>query len=415
MLQIETSLRPLLPEVPLPKSKQKNWPKLQFKKDGSASEHAKRYYGPDHKVYRVDRIILTQPMSLNNPEHVRDFLYSQGWQPTEWNTVRDESGNKRRTTPKLTEDSFNTIAGNAGQQVALYRKMASRLGILQGWLDNVRPDGRIPTPIGGRAASHRIRHSLVVNVPKADDDVYFGREMREVYTCPEGHILVGADADACQLRTLAEAMYRYGVGDDGFAAAVVSGSKESGTDPHTINRDRINNLLSSAVVTRNHTKNLTFGSIFGAGPDKIAAMIGCNLPLAKKILGIFFEVMPGIIPLRAALTDEYRRQGFICGLDGRRLYGVPERVLLVDLMQMDETAIMEVAMCRAYQQIRSQQLRARQLIWYHDEINYEVELGHEQQVARILADSIPWAGRYLQTRVPFKGEAKIGSNWATVH
>ena len=401
--------------MPLAQSQQPKWPQKQFKKDGSPTVHAEKYYGTGHNVYRIDRKILSQPLNLRNPKHVTDFLLTQGWIPTEYNTRQDAYGNKERTSPKLTEDSFGSIRGGLGQQVAMYRKLSSRFDIMTGWFNACRSDGRIPTPIGGKAASHRIRHSVVVNVPKAADDVFFGRQMREVFIATPGYVLAGVDADACQLRTLAEALYRYNLGDVDFATAVISGRKSDGTDVHTINRNRINSILGSEMVTRTHAKNLTFGSIFGAGPAKIAAMVGCSPTVAKKILEVFFTVLPGIIPLRLKLKEEYERQGYLEGLDGRRLYGVPTRVLLVDLMQMDESAVMEIAMCRAYDQFKKLDIPARQLIYYHDEINYECPLGYEEQVGSILEECIPWAGRFLNTKVPFKGEAKFGLSWATCH
>lgn len=404
-----------MPKVPLPKAKQKTWPQKQFTKDGGVSVAAKKYYGDDHSVYRTDKIILTEPLNLGSPKQVQEFLLTQGWIPTEWNIKKLPDGKKIRTSPKLTEDSYSSIKGGLGKQIALYRQLSSRHRTLTSWNNAVRPDGRIPTPIGGKAASHRVRHSLVANVPRADSESFFGKEMREVFTSRPGYCIVGVDADACQLRTLAEAMYHYGVGDDVFTAALVSGDKSQGTDPHSVNCRRLNGVLGVEFVSRTHAKTLTFGSIFGAGPDKVAGMLDCSIPMAKKILKIFFEVMPGIKPLRLKLIEDYKVKGYLSGLDGRRLYGVTNHVLLVDLMQMNESAIMEVAMCRAYKMIQEERLDAKQVMYYHDELDYEVIEAHAKRMSEIGEHSIEWAGKFLRTTVPFKGESKTGNNWAEAH
>lgn len=405
----------MLPEVPLPKNEQPTWPKKQFKKDGSPTQAAIKYYGEGHSVYRTDIIVRKGPMNLRNPKHVQDFLLSQGWQPTEWNLKRLPDGTTIRKSPKLTEDSFESIKGELGQQVALLRKCNSRRDTLTSWIEGTRPDGRIPTPISGKAATHRLRHSLVVNVPRAEDDRFFGREMREPFVASQGMVMVGCDSEACQLRMLAEEMYRFGVGDDAFTHALVNGRKEDGTDPHTLNKNRVNAILGRELVTRTHTKTITFGSIFGAGPAKVAAMIGCDVETAKQVLKVFFEVMPGVLPLRRLLKDFYKAHGYIEALDGRRTYDIPERALLVDLMQMDEAASMEIAMVKAHVEVSKQQIPAWQLIYYHDELDWETYPEYTSILKGILEDSINWSSRFLDMRVPLKGEAKIGHNWAEVH
>lgn len=354
---------------------------------------------------------MTEPLNLRSPLKVQEFLLSQGWKPTEWNSKKVD-GKKIRTSPKLTEDSFDSIEGELGQQVALHRKLCSKLSDFEGWFAALREDGTIPTPIGGKAATHRLRHKLVVNVPRVTS--FYGREMRECYMAREGYVLVGCDSEGCQLRMLAEELYRYGLGDDEFAAAIVSGDKRAGTDAHSVNMRKINEAMGIELVDRDLAKTLLYGSVFGASVEKVASVLkSTDLKLAARARQAIFDAVPGIVEIKKLLASEWKRNGYLRGLDGRRLYGNSAHSLLVWLMQLDEAISMEMAMCKA--EALNRELNAHQLIYYHDELDWESIIGEEKQVAKNLEESIAWSAKYLQMKVPLKGESKIGFNWADIH
>ena len=121
-----------------------------------------------------------------------------------------------KTSPKLTEDSFDTIQGDTGERIKeriIYRHRRSQI---QGWLDRVRPDGRLSACANTCGTNTgRMTHSNVANVPKAIEKVPYGIAMRELFCAPQGYVLVGVDAAQLELRIMAHYM-----GDEAYIEAV---------------------------------------------------------------------------------------------------------------------------------------------------------------------------------------------------
>lgn len=366
-------------------------------------------------MYRTDEIPVMEEMNLRSSQQVQAFLLSQGWQPTEWNFKKLPDGTKVKTSPKLTEDSFDSIKGEAGQKIAQLRKIWSRQSDLKRWLETVKPNGRIPTPIGGKAVTHRIRHATVVNVPKADEDVFYGKEMRELFIAPPGRKVIGCDSDSCQLRMLINAMNVRGLYNQEFADALLHGSKEDETDAHSLNKVRVNEVLGEELLNRHHAKTIFYASIFGGGVGRLAAILGVSEAKAAAVKDAFENVLPEMATLKSMLRNELRNQGYLSAIDGRPIYIRSPHMALVSLMQGDEAAAMEMSMCWADAQVRKLGLDAFQLIYYHDEYEYESSEADAPAVAQVLEQGIAWPSKYLGLTVPLTGSADIGNNWAEVH
>jgi len=357
-----------------------------------------------------------EDFNLRSPQQVQKFLLDQGWQPSEWNYKKDpETGKKTRTSPKLTEDSFPSIKGQAGQMIANTRQLNSRSDFLRGLLRDVKTNGRVPTPYSGKTVTHRLRHSVVVNVPRPEDNTFFGQECREVFIAEPGNLLVGCDSDSCQLRMLIHEMHSRGLHNKEFEYALLEGTREDGTDAHSRNRDAVNTILGEEILTRTHAKTVFYGTIFGGGIPRIAGIVGCNVQLAEKIQRGFFTVLPELPELKSSLQGELRRQGYITAIDGRPIYIRSPHMVLVSLMQGDEAAAMEMSMCYADNLIKKQGLASRQLIYYHDELDYEAKQQEAQETAICLEKAIAWPGEYLGLNVPLTGSASIGNNWSEIH
>lgn len=181
------------------------------------------------------RVEITSAKLTQHAE-VKKLLFKNGWKPTEWNTKRDAEGNYVKTSAKLTEDSYESIKGDLGQNIALHATYQHRLNTLQnqknpekGWLGVRRDDGRlecVPFTLG--TATGRMSHRNLVNVPGAG--ATFGKEMREIFIAPRGKVLVGCDLASAQLRLLAAAM-----GDPAYSETVTTGKEAEGTDVHSVN------------------------------------------------------------------------------------------------------------------------------------------------------------------------------------
>lgn len=372
--------------------------------------------------------ISFRPVDLNSNKETKDFLLAQGWIPKEYN--RDKLTGQE-TSPKLSKtDPFDGIEGRLGKLIARRVQCRHRKSQVQGWLDNIRPDGRISARVGGIAATGRLTHKVIVNVPNADS--FFGHHMRKGFICKPGYVLVGTDSKGNQMRQLAGRLKALdGIGDTQFEKAVLTGNSKDGTDLHTLNQKR------SGVATRTLAKNFFYGCIlFGAGLPKTAKIIGgsCTVGQAKLKKEEFLNEMPLLKKLleveQAAWREtatktwnwKYKKReyknGYITGLDGRPILVEFEKDILVYYLQSDEALQLGAAYCWAHKQLNKKYKYGEDwgfVIWMHDEFQVECREEIAQDVANICCEAIAWAGRYFNIQCPHEGESKIGKNWADTH
>ncbi len=360
-------------------------------------------------------------VDLDKNLEVRDFLLAQGWKPAEWNT----NNVGQHTSPKLSKDDpFEGVIGGLGKLIAKRVQCKQRRGTIEGWHNAIRADGRIPTPVSGLAITGRLRHSLVVNVPSPDAKAFFAKHMRAIFSSPEGKVLVGCDSKGNQIRQLAARM-----GDDEFTHAVLFGTKEDGTDLHSVNQRR------SGVPTRTLAKNFFYGFIFGAGDAKIGKIVGGSAKEGKALKEKYYKELPGLRKLIDNASKEWKataqrwynskwgkmeyRNGFIRGLDGRPIQVDSEHKILVSFLQSDEAIQMAVAyvIFHKWMEKRGYVLGKNftTVIWYHDEIQVETDPEIAEEVGMLLSEAIRWSGDYLGIACPHEGEYSIGKNWRETH
>lgn len=349
------------------------------------------------------------PINLDSSKQVNEWLLANGWKPKVWNYQKDKSGkelkdyygNKIKTSPKITEDSFQDLEelGAAGALIAYRRKCTHKRNQIQGFLRHKRKDGTIPSVVNTiGAATGRMTHSIVANVP-APKQKAFWKWMRKVFSAPKGYLVVGADADQCQVRALAHYMN---------SEEFISYLLDPNIDLHSVNAER-------AGVTRSHAKSVFYGYLFGAGANKTASQIGCTVQKAEVIRKKFEVAVPEIPKLIAALKKFWNKNGYILGIDGRKIYVPYEHMLLVYLLQNFEAVLMKWAMVLADEAIKERGLDARFATFQHDEFQMIVREDQAKEVAEILEDSINKAGTILGSRCIIKGKADIGNTWYDTH
>lgn len=176
------------------------------------------------------------------------------------------------------------------------------------WLNTIEDDGCIHHSCTlatqtGRNAHRGPNLGQVVSAPWA----------RELFVPHPGMVMVGADLEGLELRTLAHYLSRF---DEGaFADVVVNG------DIHQQNADRVG-------CSRRDVKTLTYAFIYGAGDLKLGHSLSPELSDAqKKQLGgelrrKFLDAIPGLEPLIEAVKQKVRNTGRLRGLDGRPIFVV---------------------------------------------------------------------------------------------
>lgn len=355
---------------------------------------------------------------INSNAETKDYLLRSGWEPLEWNT--NDAG--ERTSPKLSKDDpFEGITSAVGRLVAKRVQCRQRKSIIEGLEKLIRPDGRIASKVNTLAVTGRATHRNIVNIPKVSS--FFGKQMRKLFTCKEGWVLVGTDSDQCQLRMLGGRM-----GDPDYIHALCTGDKSKGTDIHSLTR-KIGELESRDIA-----KNVMYCLLFGGGDEKLgktAKRPGKGAELRERLYNGF----DGLGALMDRLTTEWKRtaktryndkwnkieyyDGYITGLDGRPIQVPYAHQLLVYLLQSDEAIMMTLAYIKVEELLLEEGYKWYEdfgiVCWYHDEFTIECREEIASRVAELSEYAIEWAGQYYRIPCPHVGCANIGKNWYEIH
>jgi DNA polymerase I-like protein with 3'-5' exonuclease and polymerase domains len=339
-------------------------------------------------------------LDLGSIQQVKEYLFTQGWEPTEWNYNDDGE----RTSPKLTEDSYPSIKGNIGKLISDRLHYSHRRAQILGWISRIRNDGRLSagantcgTPTG------RMRHQNVVNVPKAVDTVFYGKEMRSMFTASPGRVMVGHDAEGLELRMLAHYM-----GDKKFTESIISGDKKLGTDVHTINRDL------AGLNTRDQAKTFIYALIYGAGDGKLGAITGGDAKSGRQLKNSFFRNLPALKRLIDRVSKATSK-GFLKGLDGRKLYLREKHKALNTLIQGAGAIVMKKSMIILDEMVKEEKLDVLKVIDMHDEAQADVTPEHTERYAELARLSIVKAGEHFKLKCPLAADSSVGENWAMTH
>ncbi len=424
--RIDRLLTPALPlRLNIKESKSKgeyNYVRKPFLKNGQYNKWVQLYvdenYGAPMVAGPFSRIGY-ELVDLNSNDQTKEYLLSMGWVPEAWNFSK-KTGD--RTSPKLSgDDPFVGVSGFTGKLMAKRVILRHRRSQMQGWVNRIRPDGRVAQYVTAICTTNRLKHSGIVNVPGSDK--LMGAPMRKVFTSREGYKIVGVDASSCQLRMLAARM-----GDPDYLDTVANGNKEKGTDVHTVNK------IKAGLDTVAQAKTFIYGFLFGAGDAKTGEIVGGSAAAGKALKETFLSGLPKLQELIDNLTCEFRSHakmrrnkwnkmeyydGWVTGLDGRPIYIASEHKVLVFVLQSDEAILMQKA-------VTLLQGWLKQKGWVHgedygfcahahDEFQVEVREDRVPEYTRLAEYSIVKAGEVLGIACPHKGEADIGNNWNETH
>ena len=383
---------------------------------------------------------------------VKDYLLSVGWQPTQWNfkkdpngkIARDEKGKPIKTTPKLTEDSFDSIQGDLGEKIAKYNTLVHRRRTIsnekstdKGWLNLLRDDGKISAGAMAWATStSRAAQFGIVNVPSSA--AVYGAPMREAWVASEGHQIVSVDMDSAQLRLLANYM-----GDDEFTKAVTEGEEfdsegvYKGTDAHTFNsrffgliddddwkkaiETQDEHLIHEISKGRKKGKNGIYALLFGAGDEKFAITVGYRTAeQGKAVKERYFTRLPKLKQLIVRLEKQmkenpWRGGGYIQVAGGCWVWCHSNHKLLNYLLMGSEAQLQNEALNWCNRENIKRSLKGKQLAAIHDELNWEFDDDMVEEGKKLLSECYGKASSKFNLDVLVTGTAQAGRSWLDVH
>lgn len=401
-----------------------------YKKDGTYKQSVQNWIdsGKSYNIdgttlYRFEKVIP----NLGHAATLVKYLLSLGWKPRNeaeyWTykcetdrygkrvKIKDDSGKYIRLSPKLPkgEDYIEELSKINPQfkRIADRVLYAQRRGVINGYLKNVRSDGRIPMILNSCGCNTmRVKHKVVCNVPKPSETKFLGKEMRGLFIAPPGRVLVGADVSGQEACILAHLL-----NDSTFTNTII----ENKYKVHAYYFDKFQDLITNVEDMKTNVYACIYGAGFERLGTKCTASKGSNKVKGELFKKRFMEVTPGLEKATRELKTQFKRYGGIIGLDGRLIRCRKESDILNVYCQGNGAIFSKTWTCKYRYEIEKRGLDSKHIIFYHDSNTEETRKDQAEEVGKIMVDCIKWTGRYFKLNLEMTGDYDVGTNWGEAH
>jgi DNA polymerase I-like protein with 3'-5' exonuclease and polymerase domains len=148
--------------------------------------------------------------------------------------------------------------------------------------------------------------------------------------------------------------------------------------------------------------------------------MGCSLKVAKQHYNSFWNTYTPLNSLKDDLVKVWNKRGgknkgFLRGLDGRKLFARSPHSLVNMMFQSAGSILVKTAACFMDGAIKKNNLDCTQILFYHDELEYEVKEEQADFAGKLASKSFELAGKHHKFNVSIIGEYKIGRSWYDCH
>ena len=334
-------------------------------------------------------------LNCTSRDHIAWILTTfYGWTPTQ----KTATGK-----PVVDEVILTEIGSEIAIQFARCLTVTKMLGLLSNgtnaWLKLCTND-RIHHHCSVATNTHRAAHRNP-NLAQVPSDERF----RTLFIPSPGLSMVGADLSGIELRMLSHYLARWDGGR--YAEILLNG------DIHQVNADKIG-------ISRRQVKTVTYAFLYGAGDEKIGHSYDKQLSPAKakkkgkEIRAAYVEAVDGLGDLLNAIKEAAER-GYIKSIDGRKIELDSPHKALNYLLQSGAGVVAKRWMVINDEHMKELKLCASQLAFVHDELQFEVDPTHAQDLCSSLVLAATEAGEYYNIRCRIDAEATTGKNWSETH
>jgi DNA polymerase I-like protein with 3'-5' exonuclease and polymerase domains len=317
-----------------------------------------------------------------------------GWKPTQLTATGK---------PIIDEPILKEIGSDISMMLLRVLTVTKMLGLLsQGtnaWLKLVT-NSRIHHRCEVATSTHRCAHRNP-NLAQVPSDERF----RRLFIPTPGQVMVGADLSGIELRMLGHYLARY---DKGKYARILLED-----DIHQVNADKIG-------ISRKLVKTVTYAFLYGAGDEKIGLSYDKQLSSTtakrkgKEIRQAYIDAIEGLGSLLEDIKKASER-GFVKSIDGRKILVDSPHKALNYLLQSGAGVVAKRWMLINHTNVKQLNLCCSQLAFVHDELQFEVDPTHANDLCSSLVYSAAEAGEAYNLRIPIAAEAGIGNSWAETH
>ena len=387
--------------------------------------------------YVKGELFIKRKQIVFNPssrDHIAGRLKEKyGWEPVDFT----DDGK-----PKVDEEVLSKLPYPEAAILSEYLMVDKRIGQLatgkEAWLKRVK-NGRIHgRVITNGAVTGRMTHSSpnIAQVPT--NHAPYGERCRGLFTVTKGKLLLGCDASALELCCLAGYMAKFDGGE--YVKTVLSGSKEDGTDIHSVNARALGmdpkkkyDIGGQTPSGRDVAKVWFYAFIYGAGDFKLGTILGAapgkELEAGKRSRSRFLKNLPALGKLtdrvkercegKAKNKDGSPAPTYLLGLDGRRLRCRSSHSALNTLLQSAGAVLMKQALVLLDRDLQqSGYIPGKHYEFVanvHDEWQIEVDKEIAEDVGQKAKAAIQAAGHHFNFGCPLDGEYRAGATWAETH
>ena len=327
--------------------------------------------------------------NLGSRKQIGEYLIRSGWEPKKFTPTGQ---------PMVDESILKKVKGiPQAALIANYLMIQKRLAQVRSWLKELNEDtGRVHgyvNPNGAVTGRMTHSHPNMAQIPSSSSP--YGKECRSCWIVPENYKLVGIDASGLELRMLAHYL-----DDEGYTNEILNG------DIHTANQKL------AGLQSRDQAKTFIYALLYGAGDAKLGTVAGRGREAGKRLRQSFFDNLPSFKTLTGRVQRE-AAEGYVKGLDGRKLTVRSAHAALNTLLQGAGAIIMKQAMILLDGKLKY--LDAKFVANVHDEWQIECHESVADQVGKLGVEAIIEAGKLLNLNCPLDGDYNVGNNWSETH
>ncbi|WCE28438.1 DNA polymerase [Vibrio sp. SCSIO 43137] len=364
--------------------------------------------------------------------------------------------------PKIDDDTLEHVNIPEAQALKEFFMLNKRIGQIaegkQAWLRVVTQEGFIHGSINPNGAvTGRATHSFpnIAQVPAKGKP--YGTDCRQCFTVPKGWVLMGSDASGLELRCLGAKMSPWDKG--AYIKVILEGdihwenAQAAGFIAKGTIRDEHNDEHDDA---RNKAKTFIYAFLYGGGDELIGQLIGyseedyqrwkaegahvpvinqlkrrgirwtremvCHILKGKEVKKTFLNGLPALGKLIKACKKRAKDDGFVDGLDGRKIYTRSQHSSLNSQLQSDGGAV-----CKLWCVVVDHMMKAKGYkhgfdgdyaysAWVHDEIQVACrtpEIAHT--LGQTCKDAMKFVESFYKFECPLDAEYNVGSSWLETH
>ena len=370
--------------------------------------------------------------NLNSRAQIGALLEARGWVP--------DKRTEKTKQPKIDDELLERIPAiypefaGLGEHYTLGRRLASLADGDKAWSKYLGEDGRIHGAIVHIGTPHsRATHfnPNIAQVPNPKKGKPLAAECRALFHHDGDWVFVSCDQAGLQDRGFAHYLAAFDGGEYGR-------SYVAGKDPHwgaatalglvSCERDKANKLHG---VIREGCKSFRYGFLFGARAKRLGEILSTTIRAAQQIdptyrgpsadgaraLQRFEAATPGLKQLRQLLEAQAARQGWVTGLDGRRVPTDAQYKALNRIVTAAEAVVCKRWLIRVYDELSARfhygwDGDAAIVAWIHDELVVCCRPEIAEQVGELMVRHAKEPGAFYDLKVSLDAEYKIGRTWA---